>query len=1511
MTIISRPSGVSFSGNLVPFRIMAYLPVTFTLSCDGTEVLSQKYVPDSEGMVEIDLRPVVEDLLSFQLQDTIEAYEQPYIMREFEADIDGSTCSFTVLRGGVDSLAETVAEFLSSHFLTWQPSTKAVTYSSPEFLTYYAAEACSVMVKASYTDDSGAVTSTATVQLCSLAAGKVATVPVRYSVIAGKAGNFPAYYDVWVEDGSGNALTEIQRYYADIAKSTDEDWVLFENSLGGIDCFRAYGPLSLDVKHGHNTVVSGGEVSEYRIDTERLMRKETGVLGRREALWLLDFFPSLGKYIYTDGAVRRITVTDSTVSGKLRREPLSFAFTFRYADVRPYLNLPYREVPATMLDITVPDVGSFHLPPRLSEFPRLEPGEGVLIPAQSSSGDWGVLSWAHFLDLLRQVANDGYLPRDGDGYTPYGLDAGGTVTARRIIGIEGLQAGLPYSRGKSGAFISGQGNADLASILLRDFISSTLFREGFFGEGFKLWNDNGVWKMTVDQLTVRQIMRVYELVINKIRAVGGTLVVSPASGKIKAVADDGYNYRITFEKDNDAFVLNDLVRMQVWTGEDVASGGDGLVSKGYWIEVNGCGYNADGEQWITVSKNDEGMWAVPSVGDEVVQMGNTVDTTRQGLVVISAAEGEVPKIEILGGCDSRDFEGKLKVRLGGLDDITDADFPEDDQPQGDGLYANNVYLKGRFVMANGQDVMTYFTVQEGLFRSVIGNAAGSVMTSRDNYLYNGGFANGLDGWQVAAGVIYFTDSEGNWLFANGSMLSHVTPEAEVGDYMGIPTVHILNGSISQRNRDMQRLPRPITNVNEKKEAVPIWLTFHYKVNQPGTLKLYMVDEDPSGFETYTPFAVERTFDEAMEGYELFSCTGFWSGTGDFVLSFSGDINIYGITLYCDNEWKYSTLIEQTEQHILLEAQARSALGERVASLEITADKITTYVGDGTMASAVTQTVSGLDIMADKVVISGTGDNKVYLDTTLSVMQAFSTELSDYIDDAFRDSVISESEANEIGRYLMTLQLDKQVLDSQYDKLHSNLNSLTDNGDTTNALYTGMISAHTDLTAKKGAVDTSYTSLVSAIQAAVTAYGNLSGWEYNDSYTENQNQAAKLALETAASDAYTAMSTAFGTFKTALGDFATSVEAANLAIDLYHKAYADAAIATVSYLKDAMEETTIVSGGLMLTSAVVLGRKVSGAYTAYAGVSGMYDTTLPGNGIAFWAGGEMGDYENRSSYSNISRWAQAVVRFDGSGYLSGGNLSWDDAANISLTGTIHTGNGTIGGMEIDSSGIGLHAAPDITYGGWSKTTRIEKGRIALYADYWTGSDRVDKVSSSSIVINPSGSAILSVSCGSFPLNQVGIYIDGDLQLTGKLLDSNGAEISLGGSGHTFNSNQFSVVNNEVSLANSFTVTGTITAYNFSLSDERLKDIEGYIKLDVRDIARARSIIYTSKLRKDLGILGGVIAQDWLKTAPWALGRTSDGYLTVSYSTLSMPCIIECAREIVRLWEKINELEDKLP
>lgn len=416
--VLLYPDALSLVGSMNAFEIYndSKTDVVFALRYHGAEqnIVQHTYTPNDEHRITVDVKDIILPLLAFELKDDSTPYIQENIMKAFSAEIyevgdagNKKEFSFSVIRAGVDKLADSAENFLKNNFLTWQPQVKAVTYYSPEFLTYYAAEACAVKCKAYLWNGTGYTESEIT--LAHLTEGCVYTIPVQYAIIA-KALNqkTPSYYDVWVEKEGGDRLTYVQRYYASDMKSEEEEWFLFENSLGGVDCFRAYGNSENTAEHTHNVAEIEDDSEEYRVDTTRKFKKNTGYLDGKERLWLLDFFPSLGKYVYHHNSWRKITVTESDVNYEAKELPSNYTFTYKYSDGRPYLNLSRASGESLkQMDIHLPDIGNFTIAPRLVEFPRQQLGGGVLFPVQDPhSEEWGTTTAdAIFSAFLSAISN--------------------------------------------------------------------------------------------------------------------------------------------------------------------------------------------------------------------------------------------------------------------------------------------------------------------------------------------------------------------------------------------------------------------------------------------------------------------------------------------------------------------------------------------------------------------------------------------------------------------------------------------------------------------------------------------------------------------------------------------------------------------------------------------------------------------------------------------------------------------------------------------------------------------------------------------------------------------------------------------------------------------------------------------------------------------------------------------------------------------------------------------------
>ena len=241
------------------------------------------------------------------------------------------------------------------------------------------------------------------------------------------------------------------------------------------------------------------------------------------------------------------------------------------------------------------------------------------------------------------------------------------VAQKLIRFLEGIAFGEQSDNNPLG--ISSDGIATLKEVV------SAAFRSGALGSGFKLgdYNGSGDSYLEVDRLLVRKAAEFVRLVIRELQSVGGEIVLSPAAMKISNVVyfEKGvylpeyealplrYNvYRCYFsqkkgdEEIENQFVEDDLVRCQTFNVKEGVN--ENVKNRYYWCKV----YKV-GKDFIDVLADfcDTGS-DIPQAGDELVQMGNTTDTARQSVVVLSAYGADAPSLKMYEGVDSYSLENK-------------------------------------------------------------------------------------------------------------------------------------------------------------------------------------------------------------------------------------------------------------------------------------------------------------------------------------------------------------------------------------------------------------------------------------------------------------------------------------------------------------------------------------------------------------------------------------------------------------------------------------------------------------------------------------------------------------------------------------------------------------------------------------------------------------------------------------------------------------------------------------
>ena len=296
--------------------------------------------------------------------------------------------------------------------------------------------------------------------------------------------------------------------------------------------------------------------------------------------------------------------------------------------------------------------------------------------------------------------------------------------------------------------------ATLMGTIVKDYISSESFVSGFGGEGMKIYKAvTGDWNMEIDNLTVRKIFSVFELVVQKITYQGGMIIRSAAGGKLTKVIDGGSYWRCEHDSTDD-FVQDDQIICQAFTG---------TATKRYWRLVTSAGAG-----YFNLSKVDceEGS-GIPETGDNVAVLGNRTNTARQKAQIDCAVGDSAPYRDDYDGINSYSLVNRLITRTGNLNGITDAVFGV---LTGSGLYGTNVYLKGTFVLHSGKkieeaiddvkndlngritDVETNFEIREGQISSKIKEVNIAVSNAKQSETNAFGSASSASSSATTAGV---------------------------------------------------------------------------------------------------------------------------------------------------------------------------------------------------------------------------------------------------------------------------------------------------------------------------------------------------------------------------------------------------------------------------------------------------------------------------------------------------------------------------------------------------------------------------------------------------------------------------------------------------------------------------------------------------------------------------------------------------------------------------------------
>lgn len=150
-----------------------------------------------------------------------------------------------------------------------------------------------------------------------------------------------------------------------------------------------------------------------------------------------------------------------------------------------------------------------------------------------------------------------------------------------------------------------------------------------------------------------------ESLISKARHIGGEVILSQASMKCIGVVDDVDVYLCYIERGKEGEIVNEFV-----VGDQAyCRVSNGSRTKYYWRLVTEVG-----EGYIKLSMTDAVSGSsIPEAGDDIVQIGNRTDTSRQSAIILSTIGADAPSWKQYSGINSFGLAGKettVFTRLG-------------------------------------------------------------------------------------------------------------------------------------------------------------------------------------------------------------------------------------------------------------------------------------------------------------------------------------------------------------------------------------------------------------------------------------------------------------------------------------------------------------------------------------------------------------------------------------------------------------------------------------------------------------------------------------------------------------------------------------------------------------------------------------------------------------------------------------------------------------------------------
>lgn len=611
-------------------------------------------------------------------------------------------------------------------------------------------------------------------------------------------------------------------------------------------------------------------------------------------------------------------------------------------------------------------------------------------------------------------------------------------------------------------------------------IGSISFAPGFTGWGTEI--DIPTATGTFDNIFVRKTFTAYEIVYSQIYGLGGNQIVSDINkiGRVERLSD---RWRCYMDD------MDGLMLMNLREGDGVRiQRRNGITSTKYLF---GRCIGISSDYFDVAYPLIEGT-GEPEAGDFAMRWGNDRDTTRQGLIYLTSADQGAPFIAVYDGITGVSTQDTLKAQLGNLSMIRTKNGT---QLKGYGAYLNGIYIENSSIyLDNGMTVEQQFSVMNGELRSEIEGVRNDMSLESGNILVNSTFGKDTNYW-AEANDIHFINVSGNLLWVGGSFYSDKRKVSDIYRDGSRNVLRIKDTYIFQRN-DVMKVPE----LEESDEGHTFSFSLFYKVMRRGVLTVGF-----AGQELYDSLTLDPS-----DEYVKLSKVGKWDGTGDFRIGFTGEILIYGVSLFndrlADAVIKLETRILQTEEYIKLlatkdyvDSETGAIYTKYDAELSVMADKIeqrVTKTDFDTETGAIKSELEGkITVEAGRITSLSTS-----LDNTNNSLTQVGTELDAvkgnlelYVK---KDGVISSINLSDEGILIQAnrINLVGAVTFNMFNTdVKNTINNASSNASSAlskaNEALSDASSAWSKASSAESTASTAYSNASKAIQDAATAISN--------------------------------------------------------------------------------------------------------------------------------------------------------------------------------------------------------------------------------------------------------------------------------------------------------------------------------------------------------------------------------------------------------------------------------------